>query len=139
MLEFEWTFNHQIPDQGHGDLGLVCLWRLTMDGSDPGSMPPDYLVRLTWYPAGVGLFVDDGRPNNPFTFDDSCRIRESYRIDGATARAIVPIRCFRGPGGEVSESSFKLQGTFETASVVNGRWIGRDIGGVAAIPDEAGP
>ena len=24
-------------------------------------MLPDFLVRLAWYPAGVGLFVDDGR------------------------------------------------------------------------------
>ena len=139
MLEFEWTFNDPIPHQGNGDLGLVCFWRLTMDGSDSGSTLPDFLVRLAWYPAGVGLFVDDGRANNPFTFDDSCRINQSYRIDGASARAIVPIRCFRKAGEEISESSFKLTATFEAASVVNGRWIGRDIGGVAAIPGDAVP
>ena len=104
-----------------------------------GGLLPDFLVRLAWDSAGVGLFVDDGRANNPFTFDDSCRIQQSYRIDGATARAIVPIRCFRKAGEEISESSFKLKATFEAASVVNGRWIGRDIGGVVTIPGDAGP
>jgi len=139
MLEFEWRFNDPIPNQGNGDLGLVSLWRLTMDGSESESMEPDFLVRLAWYPAGVGLFVDDGRADNRFTFDDGCRIHESYRIDGASARAFVPIHCFRTAGEDISESSFRLKATFEAASVVDGRWIGRDVGSVAAIPDDGVP
>ena len=134
-LEFEWTFEGLVPQEANRrDLGLVCFWRLTMDGSDPWSAPPDFFVRLGWYPGGVGLFVDDGRLNNPVEFDEQCRIQHSYRIKGSSARAIVPIRCFRKAGEEISPSSLNLKATFEAASAVRGRWIARDIGSVASIP-----
>ena len=134
-LEFEWTFKDLLPQQGtRRDPGLVCFWRLTMDGSDPWSGAPDFFVRLGWYPGGVGLFVDDGRLNNPFTFDEQCGIQHSYRITGSSARAMVPIRCFRKAGEEMSSSSLNLTATFEAASALRGRWIARDIGGVASIP-----
>jgi hypothetical protein len=134
-LEFEWRFKDPVPQAvNRRDLGLVCFWRLTMDGSDPWSTAPDYFVRLGWYPGGVGLFVDDGRVNNAFTFDDQCGIQHSYRITGSSARAIVPIRCFRKAGEEMSSSSWQAKATFEAATAVRGRWIARDIGSVASIP-----
>jgi hypothetical protein len=134
-LEFEWTFKDPVPPEGNRtDVELVCFWRLTMDGSDPWSGLPDFFVRLGWYAGGVGLFVDDGRSNNPFTFDNSCAIRQSFRIRGSSARATVPIRCFRKGGEDISSVSLDLKATFETASAVNGRWIARDIGSVASIP-----
>ena len=134
-LEFEWGFKDPLPQEGtRRDPVLVCFWRLTMDGSDPWSAPPDFFVRLGWYPGGVGLFVDDGRLNNPFTFDETCGIQHSYRITGSTARAMVPIRCFRKAGEEMSSSSLNLKATFEAATALRGRWIARDIGSVVSIP-----
>jgi hypothetical protein len=134
-LVFEWTFRDRVPQEAdRRDLGLVCFWRLTMDGSDPWAAPPDFFIRLGWYPGGVGLFVDDGRLNNPFTFDEQCGVQHSYRINGSSARAIVPIRCFRKAGEEMSSASLNLTATFEAATAVRGRWIARDIGNVASIP-----
>ena len=47
---------------------------------------------------------------------------------------MIPVRCFRKAGDEMSPSSVNLKATFEAASAVGGWWIARDIGSVASIP-----